>query len=207
MEALHHRAFLRGHEPAGLRADDPECVLETRRVQRQHTRCRRRRGEGAGCALRMKAAKEEAHRSRVTHARADFVTRYHRGDHVANAGAARLRECEGDRRRERTHVNDGFLVNVVQLEGMAARSIHECCERHRCLVAHADEGGCGPRAFRQGEIGELLRPRQRCTEKRAADAVEYAQLDAFDHVLRQVFVRKRRSEAGEIARGVLENGC
>ena len=36
MKALHHRAFLRGHQPARLRADNAEAVQGLVRIESQH---------------------------------------------------------------------------------------------------------------------------------------------------------------------------
>ena len=61
-------------------------VLELIRVQIQHARRSSRRGKHAGGALRMKAAKKQTHGRGIAYARADFVARDHRGDHITTRG-------------------------------------------------------------------------------------------------------------------------
>ena len=69
MQALHHRAFLRGHETAALGADDAERVQRLMGIELQHPRRACRGGERTRRALRMEALQEQAHGRGVADAR------------------------------------------------------------------------------------------------------------------------------------------
>ena len=125
MKALHHRAFLGGHQAGALRADNPKRVQGLIGVQCEHA-CRRSRSrKRAGSPLRMKALQQQSYGSRVPDARTDLVTGDHRGDEVPTAGSAvRLGKRQRHGQRERSGVNDRFLVNVVELESVTSGRVH-----------------------------------------------------------------------------------
>jgi hypothetical protein len=205
VEALHHSAFLRRHQAAGLRADDPERVLGSLRVETDRASRGRSRDESARRALRVEAPKEKAHRRGTPHAMADLVARHHCCYELASGRPAPLlRERKRDRRRDRACVDDRFLVDVVELESVTRGAVHERRERNRAFTAHADVRSGRSRALAIGEVRDFARPRQRRAEKTAADAVEHGELDALDHRRRQVLVTQVRAEAREISSRVLE---
>ena len=83
------------------------------------------------------------------------------------------------------------------------RAVHERGQRRGRPRAHADQSGRGTRALAEGKLRHLARPGQRRAEQAAAEAVEHAELDALDHVARNVVEAQRGGERRQIARGVL----
>ena len=99
-------------------------------------------------------------------------------------------------------MDNGFLVNVVEFESMARRTVHQCCKRRRGLATQPDQRGDCFGAFGIGEFGDLACPRQGRAEQAATEAVEQRQLDTRNGFGGNVLVTQRRPEAGEIARGI-----
>src|SRR6266513_528724 len=150
-------------------------MLETSSIQIEHSAGCRGGHEYSRGALRMKAAKEEAHGRRIADACSDLVAGDHGGDHVLAARLALLfREGERDRRRKRAGMNDGFLVNVVQLERMASGSIDKRSQGDRSLVTHTEERGDWLPTLVNGEFRDLSCPGQSSAKKAAAEAVQDA---------------------------------
>ena len=111
-------------------------------------------------------------------------------------------EADRDRRGQRIRVDDGFGVDVVHLEGVPRRRVGERGLRPRALVAGGEQRRDRRRAFRANHVLHVPRPRQRRAVEADADAVEKAQLRALDDGGRDLLIRQRAREGGEIGGGV-----
>ena len=182
----------------------PSACWNRVRVQIEHARRGRRRGEHARRALRMKAAEEEAHGGRIADARPDFVAGRHGGDELAA-----LRAAPPPPRRRAPPVSRASPCGGSTPCGCrrARRRARPCRSRARratrtscrpCRSGWPRDRAPSPSASSR----HLARPRQRRAEQAAAEAVEHAELDALDHLARNVLEAQGGGERREIARGV-----
>jgi hypothetical protein len=206
VHALDHRAFLRGHEAGGLGSGDADGVLGLVRIEPQHARGRRTGGEGAGRALRMPAAEEEAHGPRHADARPHLVAGDQRRDHIAaRASAFGLGTRERDGHSQGARMKQRSLVHVVAFERVGCRAVGERRLRCRGAEAGAEYGRAGSPAFFADHLDQAARPRQRRAVKRTADRIEREQLRMRDDFLRQIAELEAGDEFGQGARGAARN--
>ena len=101
-------------------------------------------------------------------------------------------------------MHDRFFVDIVELEGMTRRAVHQHRQRHRALPAHAHQRGNRLRTLSVHQRGDFPGPRQGRSEQAAAYAVQRAQLDALDRLARYVLIAQSGGKLREIARRIFK---
>src|SRR3984885_5221595 len=98
----------------------------------------------------------------------------------------RLRQCEHNRDRERVWMNDRLLVNVIHLKRMSGGAVEQDCVRQRGSGAGSPERSNSVAALFLHDVAHHPGPRKSRAAKTYAKPIEKAELDAFDHVRRDV---------------------
>ena len=207
MEALDHRAFLRGHQAGGHRAGDAQRILHLFGVEPEQLSGRRGCDERTGSALRMETIQEQRHGRCIADAKPDLVTDAQgEGDVPPGNGGIGLGQRHRHRYRQRIGMNDRFLVDVVHLEGVAGRAVCEHGVRQRRAPAASPDRGDRLAAFFADDVVNDPRPGQGRTLQADAEAVDQAQLDAFDDLGWNLLEAGRRGKFRELTRRVRKQG-
>jgi hypothetical protein len=207
MQAFHHRAFLGGHQPGAERARDAQRLLHAAGVELQQAAGGGRGDERARRALRMKAVEEEGGGRGVADPDADLGAERDGGSNLAAGEAAiGFGQRQGRGRGERVGMQDRLLVDVVHLERVARRAVDQDGVREPGPVTAVPDRGPRIAAFLHDHVADMPGPGKRRAVQADAEPVEEAEFHAIDHAAGKRFSRRVSRKAGQVARGVGENG-
>src|ERR1700761_7493691 len=103
-------------------------------------------------------------------------------------------------------MNDRFLVDVIHLEGGAGRAVGEHGIRQRRAPAAPPDRGDRLATLFMDEVMNDPRPWQGRTLQANAEAIDQAQLDAFDDFGRNLLEAGRRGKPRELSRRIGKKG-
>ena len=133
VDALLHREAVHFHQAAGVRARDAERARRLRRVEPAQARRRGGRAEHAGDRRRVEAPVAQRVVGRARDARHHVAAERRGEQEVAPAGADRFGRRERRREHRRTEMEEGLIVDVVELDAVRR---HRVGERGRLRGQH-----------------------------------------------------------------------
>ncbi len=201
MHPLDHRAKLRRHQTGRLRSRDAEGMNGLVRRESQRTRRAGRRSEGTDRRTRVPPLRDVLRSHAHADPRPDLVAGNGRGENIA-AGQSRpdLRDGQKGRKRHRTHVQHADPMHIVKLESLDERAVDERRMGRREPLRRAPHAACRRRIHLCQGAHEDLAPFQVGAVQRAPERVQDQQLDALDHVRRDLFEAQRRDEGRDVSR-------
>ena len=145
----------------------------------------------------MEAAAVELPRRHAADAAGDLVADGDRGDEVAAAEPAGLAQSEGGGDGRAAHMDDGFVMGVVELEGLGQRPIGQSRAAGRCPVAAAQDSAGPARVQGQHRLAHRAAEGGPEPGQHQAEDVEDAQARMLDHRRRQVLVAEGGGPIGK----------
>ena len=160
--------------------------------------CRQKRGAEGGEEPRgVETPAVELPRRHAADAAGDFIADGDRGDEIAAAEAAGLGQREGGSDGRAAHMDDGFVMGIVELESLRQRAIGQGRAAGRCPVAAAQDLAGPARVQGQHRLAHRAAEGGAMPGQHQAEDVEDAQARVLDHRRRQVLVAEGGGPIGQ----------